>query len=48
MSSFNISNNIDITFMFAGCSSLEKENIKVNKNGNIILEEYSSSKFYKV
>ena len=39
LSSFNTSNVNDMSDMFSYCSSLKKENIKVNESGKIILDE---------
>ena len=41
LSSFNTNNVTDMAFMFFGCSSLKKENVKLNKNEKKIIEEIS-------
>ena len=41
LSSFNTNNVKDVTDMFKGCFSLKKDNIKINKNSDKILNEYS-------
>ena len=41
LSSFNTNNVIDINFMFCGCESLKKENIKIKKNEKRILNEFN-------
>ena len=47
LSSFNTTNVKDMAFMFSGCSSLKKENVKINKSESKILNLYLIDlKFY--
>ena len=39
LSSFNTTNVNNMSFMFHGCSSLKKENVKISKNGEKIMDE---------
>ena len=39
LSSFNTTNVNNMDYMFYGCSSLKKENVKINKNGGKIMDE---------
>ena len=39
LSSFNTTNVEDMSYMFRGCSSLTKENVKINNYGKKIMSE---------
>jgi len=48
LSSFNTNNATNICFMFYGCSSLKKENIKLNKKEKIILDQLQIESDYQI
>ena len=42
LSSFNTTNVNDMSWMFLGCSSLEKRNVKIGEYGKKIINQYKS------